>query len=53
MKEMYIILGWIGWIWLVVAMTLIGLGLLIQHRRRRKEQLRGFQVIHNNDEKQS
>jgi hypothetical protein len=35
MREIYIILGKIGWIWLVVAMFLIAVGLWIQHRRRR------------------
>lgn len=55
MKEMYIILGWIGWIWLAVAMVLAAVGLWVQHLRRRREAikaLRGFEVTAN-DEKQS
>jgi hypothetical protein len=33
---MYIILGWVGWIWLPVMMTLLGVGLGVQHLRRRR-----------------
>jgi heme exporter protein D len=52
---MYIILGWIGWIWLAVVMVLLAVGLWVQHLRRRKEALRalrGFEVTSKN-EKQS
>jgi hypothetical protein len=35
MREIYIILGWIGWVWLVVSMLLIGAGLMVQRARRR------------------
>ena len=35
MREIYIILGWIGWVWLVVAMSLIAAGLMVQRLRRR------------------
>jgi hypothetical protein len=35
MREIYIILGWVGWIWLAVAMVLMSMGLLIQRVRRR------------------
>jgi hypothetical protein len=52
MREMYIILGWVGWIWLPVMMTLLGVGLLVQHERRRRAARRGFEVT-TNDEKQS
>ena len=34
MREIYIILGKIGWTWLVVAMFLIAVGLWLQRRRR-------------------
>jgi hypothetical protein len=34
---MYIILGWVGWIWLGIVMILLPAGLWIQHLRRRKD----------------
>jgi hypothetical protein len=36
MREMYIILGWVGWIWLGIVMILLPAGLWIQHLRRRR-----------------
>jgi hypothetical protein len=32
---MYIILGWVGWIWLGIVMILLPAGLWVQHLRRR------------------
>jgi heme exporter protein D len=52
MREMYVILGWVGWIWLPVMMTALGVALWVQHVRRQKAALRGFEVT-TNDEKQS
>jgi len=34
---MYIILGWVGWIWLAVVMVVLPLALWIQHLRRRRQ----------------
>ena len=52
MREMYIILGWVGWIWLGIVMILLPAGLWIQHLRRRRKGVRGFEVTGKN-EKQS
>jgi heme exporter protein D len=49
---MYIILGWVGWIWLAIVMILLPAGLWIQHLRRRRNGVRGFEVTGKN-EKQS
>jgi heme exporter protein D len=37
MREMYIILGWVGWIWLAIVMVVLPLALWIQHLRRRRQ----------------
>ena len=34
---MYIILGWVGWIWLAIVMVVLPLALWIQHLRRRRQ----------------
>jgi heme exporter protein D len=34
---MYIILGWVGWIWLAIVMVVLPLALWIQHVRRRRQ----------------
>ena len=49
---MYIILGWVGWIWLGIVMILLPAGLWVQHLRRRRNGARGFEVTGKN-EKQS
>ena len=36
MRETYIILGWIGWIWLAIVMILLPAGLWVQHLRQRR-----------------
>ena len=52
MREMYVILGWVGWIWLPVMMATLGVALAVQHLRRQRAVRRGFEVT-TNDEKQS
>ena len=52
MREIYVILGWVGWIWLGVWLGLVGLGLLVQYSRRGRDGVRGFEVTVR-DEKQS
>jgi len=52
MTEMYKILGWAGWIWLVVSTGLVALGFWIRWMQDRRKQTRGFEVIGKN-EKQS
>jgi hypothetical protein len=48
MREMYIILGYAGWIWFGAVLILLLLGFVIKGRRR---QSHGFEVIVK-DEKQ-
>ena len=57
---MYIILGWVGWIWLAVVMVVLPLALWIQHLRRRWQQERQQHLgatsgveVNGNNEKQS
>jgi hypothetical protein len=38
---MYIILGWVGWIWLGIVMILLPASLWVQHLRRRNAGGRG------------
>ena len=52
MRELYIILGRIGWVWLAVWLVLVVVGLIVQHNRRRRNGVRGFEVTAS-DEKQS
>ena len=52
MRELYVILGKVGWIWLGVWLVLVAVGLLVQHYRRRRNGVRGFEVTVS-DEKQS
>ena len=52
MRELYIILGWVGWIWLAVWLVLVVVGLVVQRHRRRRNGVRGFEVTLS-DEKQS
>jgi hypothetical protein len=50
---MYIILGWIGWIWLAIVMILLPAGLWVQRLRRQQTTgSRGVEVNGKN-EKQS
>jgi hypothetical protein len=49
MREMYIILGWVGWIWLGIVVILLPMGLWIQHLRRRKG-ARGVDVLRREGE---
>ncbi len=55
MREMYIILGWIGWIWLAIVMILLPAGLWVQHLRRRRQSMTGARGVEVNgkNEKQS
>ena len=66
MREMYIILGWIGWIWLAIVMVLLPAGLWVQHLRRRRHGVRAMATttmatttgtvgveVNGNNEKQS
>jgi heme exporter protein D len=54
---MYIILGWVGWIWLAIVMVVLPLALWIQHLRRRRQldQQQGVSGVEVNgkNEKQS
>ena len=52
---MYIILGWIGWIWLAVVMVVLPLALWIQHLLRKRQQQGGASgvEVNGNNEKQS
>ena len=54
---MYIILGWVGWIWLAIVMVVLPLALWIQHlqRRRRQQKREGASGVEVNgkNEKQS
>jgi hypothetical protein len=43
MREIYIILGWVGWIWLGISMVLLALGMWVQHTRQRKG-MRGVEI---------
>jgi hypothetical protein len=52
MRELYVILGRIGWVWFGVFWVLLALGLSMQRVYRRRRQQRGFEVIAS-DEKQS
>ena len=52
LRELYIILGRIGWVWLGIWLVLVVVGLLVQHHRRRRNGVRGFEVTAS-DEKQS
>ncbi len=52
MREIYVILGWVGWIWLGVWLILLAVGLLVQRYRRRRKGVREFEVTVS-DEKQS
>jgi cytochrome c biogenesis factor len=56
LHEIYVILGWVGWIWLGVWLVLLAAGLLVQHwnrrRRRARNGVREFEVTVS-DEKQS
>lgn len=53
---MYIILGWVGWIWLAIVMVVLPLALWIQRLRRRRHQQQGGVSgveVNGNNEKQS
>jgi hypothetical protein len=57
---MYIILGWVGWIWLAIVMVALPLALWIQHLRWRTRQQRHQQEqgvsgveVNGKNEKQS
>jgi thiosulfate reductase cytochrome b subunit len=58
LRELYVILGRLGWAWLGVWLVLVAVGLLVQHYRRRRRVspqrngVRGFEVTVS-DEKQS
>jgi cytochrome c biogenesis factor len=56
LHEIYVILGWVGWIWLGVWLLLLATGLLVQNwnrrRRRARNGVREFEVTVS-DEKQS
>jgi hypothetical protein len=53
LRELYIILGRLGWAWLGVWLVLVAIGMLVQHmRRRRRNGVREFEVTVSN-EKQS
>lgn len=49
MTEMYIILGWAGWIWLVVVVILLSIAFEARRKRSADEGRRGFEVIGNNE----
>jgi hypothetical protein len=54
LRELYVILGKVGWIWLGVWLVLLAAGLLVQRWRRRRQRngVRAFEVTVS-DEKQS
>ena len=56
MREMYIILSKIGWVWLAVFAVGLAVGLILQRQRRqRMAGGRGFPVVstRNDEQKQS
>ena len=58
MRELYVILGRLGWAWLGVWLVLVAVGLIVQRHRRwrrlspQRNGVRGFEVTVS-DEKQS
>jgi hypothetical protein len=55
---MYVILGWVGWIWLAIVAVLLPLGLWMQNLRRRRHGERATSgtvgvEVNGNNEKQS